>query len=97
MNEQNSTGFWKSVIIQIAWFWKSVIIQIAGFWKSVIIQIAGFWKSFQISNERNSKNIQLKNPIFVVNNQPRRYCKIHTILFAKSNLKVIKLIKTVFL
>ena len=71
--------------------------KIAGFWKSLKIQIAGFWKSFQISNERNSKNIILKNPIFVRNNQPRIYCKMHTILVSKTNLKIIKLIKTVFL
>ena len=29
------------------------------------IQIAGFWKSFEISIECNSKNIILKNPIFL--------------------------------
>ena len=71
--------------------------KIARFWKSLKIQIAGFWKSFQIPNEHNSKNIILKNPVFVVNNKPRRYCKLHTSLFSKINLEIIKLVKTIFL
>ena len=66
------------------------------FWKSLKIQKAGFWKSFKVSIEHNSKNIFLKNPIFVVNNQLRRYCKMHTILFSKTNFKRIKLIKNNF-
>ena len=33
---------------------------------------------------------------FFVNNQPRRYCETHIILFPKTNLKRIKLIKNHF-
>ena len=70
--------------------------KIAGFWKSLQIQIAGFWKSFRISTERNFKSITWKHLIFV-NNQLRRYCKPHIILFSKTNLKKKRLIKTFFL
>ena len=69
----------------------------AGFWKSLKIQITGFWKSFQISTEHNSNKYDLKkNPSFFVNNRSRRHCKTHIILFPKTNLKRIKLIKTIF-
>ena len=33
---------------------------------------------------------------FLVNNQYRRYCKMHMILYPKTNLKRKKIIKTVF-
>ena len=33
----------------------------------------------------------------IVNNLPSRHCKMHKILFPKTKLKRIKLIKTVFL
>ena len=70
--------------------------KIAGFWKSLKIQIARFWKSFQFSLEHNSKNIIQKNSIFCENNQPRRYYKMHIILFLKINLKRKKFIETGF-
>ena len=50
-------------------------------------KIAGFWKNFQISLEHYSKNIIWKNSNFCINNQPRRYYKMHVILFPKTNLK----------
>ena len=53
-------------------------------------------ESFQISIEHNCKNLIWTNPNFVLKSQLRRYCKTHTILFSKTNLKRIKLIQTVF-
>ena len=70
--------------------------KIAGFWKSLKAQIAGFWKSFHVSIKRNSKNIIQKFTNSFVNNQPRRYYKMHIILYSETNLKRIKLFKIVF-
>ena len=55
-------------------------------------------KFFFISFERRpNRNVIWKKSNFFVNNQLRRYCKIHIILFPKTNLKREKIIKTGFL
>ena len=38
-----------------------------------------------------------KKSKFFVNNRPKRHCKMHIILFSKTNLKIIKFIGTFFL
>ena len=73
------------MVILVPWgLLKIMKCKIAGFWKK--IQIAGFWKSLKISHKRNSKSIIWKNSFFVINH-PMRYCKMHIILFPKTNLK----------
>ena len=79
---------------KIAGFWKSLKIQIAGFWKSLKIQIVGFWKVFKFQLNITPKILSAK---YLVNNRHRRHCKMHIIVFPKTKLKRIKLIKTVFL
>ena len=68
----------------------------AGFWKSLRIQIAGFWKGFKFQFIITPKILSEKIQFFV-NSRPRRQCKMNITLFPKTNLKRIKLIKTVFL
>ena len=60
--------------------------KIGGFFKSLKIQIAGFWKQFFWKKFlKNSKIIWKQN-------QLRRYCKMHIILFSETNLERMQLI-----
>ena len=65
----------------------SRLSKISGFWNSLKIQIAGFWKSFKFQLNVTQIILSGKIQIFFINNQFRRYCETHIVLFLKKKLK----------